>query len=477
MDAILTNTTDHPAPRMNSTNAWVTYLSKVELPVLANTLRRIDELTDSSNSTVNELANVILNDAQLTSQVLRLSNTVFYNQTRTQVSTVSRAITLIGFDAVKSMAISSLIVDSLLKRNDRPHLLHCLARAIHAAVQARCLLPRRNEQALEEVFIGALLMNIGELAFWSCDTEQATELEQALRLDEPPVEAQKSVLHSTFTEITRGLVEAWSLGPFIKEVVSAGKANSKAASLVRHSVEMAKLSEHGWRGADMDKVLEALAEDIGEAPATVRDRVKINAGEAARVAVSLGIPQVTALMPGSQNDQTTSVHQAPEVDPVLQLQILRDLTHTLAEKPDINEVCQLVIEGIHRAVGMQRVALLMSDRSGQELLPRKLGGKGTEAWKENFAIRRDGTGRLGALLPQGNSYIFQPGTKPESVPFDRWVGRVPALIAPIKAKGRLVGLFYADNAAADYIPSEDQLTAFAHFVQNAQLCLTLMSEH
>ena len=469
--------TGNTVTRMNSTTAWVTYLSKVELPVLANTLRRIDELTDSSNSTVNELANVILNDAQLTSQVLRLSNTVFYNQTRTQVSTVSRAITLIGFDAVKSMAISSLIVDSLLKRNDRPHLLHCLARAIHAAVQARCLLPRRNEQALEEVFIGALLMNIGELAFWSCDTEQAAELEQALRLDEPPVEAQKRVLHSTFTEITRGLVEAWSLGPFIKEVVSAGRANSKAASLVRHSVEMARLSEQGWRGADMDKALDALAEDIGEAPATVRDRVKVNAGEAARVAVSLGIPQVTALMPGSQNDQTASVHQAPEVDPTLQLQILRDLTNTLAEKPDINEVCQLVIEGIHRAVGMQRVALLMSDRSGHQLIPRKLGGKGTDAWKDSFAIPRDGTGPLGVLLPHASCYIYQPKRDAQPVSFDRWLGQVPALIAPIKAKGRLIGLFYADNAAADYVPSQDQLTAFAHFVQNAQLCLTLMSDH
>jgi len=38
-------------------------------------------------------------------------------------------------------------------------------------------------------------------------------------------------------------------------------------------------------------------------------------------------------------------------------------------------------------------------------------------------------------------------------------------------------LFYADNAAADYVPSQEQLMAFAHFVQNAQLCLTLISEH
>ena len=267
----MTTPSETSPSRMNSTQAWVSYLSKVELPVLANTLRQINELTDSRNSTVNELANVILNDAQLTSQVLRLSNTVFYNQTRTQVSTVSRAITLIGFDAVKSMAISSLIVDSLLKRNDRPHLLRCLARAIHAAVQARCLMPKRTEHALEEVFIGALLMNIGELAFWSCETEQASELEERLRLEEPPVEAQKAVLHTTFTEITRGLVDAWSLGPFIKEVVAPGKANSMASSLVRNSVEMARVSENGWSGAEMDKVLEKLSDDIGETPAAIRD--------------------------------------------------------------------------------------------------------------------------------------------------------------------------------------------------------------
>lgn len=471
----MTTSPESSPSRMNSTQAWVAYLSKVELPVLANTLRQINELTDSTNSTVNELANVILNDAQLTSQVLRLSNTVFYNQTRTQVSTVSRAITLIGFNSVKSMAISSLVVDTLLKRNDRPHLLRCLARALHAAVQARCLMPKRTDHALEEVFIGALLMNIGELAFWSCETEQATELEQRLRLDESPVEAQKAVLHTTFTEITRGLVEAWSLGPFIKEVVAPGKANSMASSLVRNSVEMARVSEQGWSGAEMDKVLERLSDDVGETPAAIRDQLKVNAQEATKVAASLGIPQVAALMPGGKGTDAGSGIAAPAMDADLQLQILRDLTHTLAEKPDINEVCQLVIEGIHRAIGMQRVALLMSDRTGNDLIPRKVGGRGTEQWRDLFIVHKDGTGALGKLLPNSSAGVFKPAKGAEGVAYDRWLGRVPALVGTLTAKGRLVGMFYADNAAAAYVPSDQQLTAFAHFVQNAQLCLTLMT--
>ncbi|BES69293.1 hypothetical protein RE428_03110 [Marinobacter nanhaiticus D15-8W] len=49
--------------RFHGTQAWVDYLSQVELPVLANTLRRINQLTESTSSTVNELAGVILNDA------------------------------------------------------------------------------------------------------------------------------------------------------------------------------------------------------------------------------------------------------------------------------------------------------------------------------------------------------------------------------------------------------------------------------
>ncbi len=458
---------------MTSTRAWVTYLSKVELPVLANTLRRINELTDSNNSTVNQLAGVILNDAQLTSQVLRLSNTVFYNQTRAQVGTVSRAITLIGFDAVKSMTISSLIVDSLLARSESPHLLKCLARALHAAVQARCLLPKRNEQALEEVFIGALLMNIGELAFWSCETDQARELEALLLKGEAIIDAQKTVLDTTFTEITRGLVEAWSLGPFIKDVVAAGQPNSKAASLVRHSVEMARLSEKGWRGAEMDRVLEALAGEIGESPATVRDQVRINADEASKIAISLGIPQVTKLMPGNRTIEDIPV--APKTDPVLQLEILRQLTHSLTDKPDINEVCQLVVDGIQRAVGMQRVALLMVDRTGAQLVPKKVTGPGTEPWREQFVLQRDGTGTLGCLLPHKACAIYRPDKLSETPEFDPWICQVPALTGPLWAKGRLVGMFYADNADVNAVPDQDQLTAFSHFVQHAQLCLTLLS--
>ena len=46
----------------------------------------------------------------------------------------------------------------------------------------------------------------------------------------------------------------------------------------------------------------------------------------------------------------------------------------------------------------------------------------------------------------------------------------------LKANGRLVGLFYADNAANDYVPSEEQLSAFNHLVQNSAVHPLLSSK-
>lgn len=467
------NLSDKPT-RFYTTQGWVDYLSQVELPVLANTLKRINQLTESTSSTVNELAGVILNDAQLTSQVLRLSNSAFYNHSRVQVSTVSRAITLIGFDAVKSMAISSLLIDTLIERNPRPHLLKSLARALHAAVQARCLLPGKNEQAREEVFIGALLTNIGELAFWSCPTEQAGELSARLP-DDNPAALQKEVLGTTFVEITRSLVDNWKLGQFIRDVVSSGRPTSPAVSLVRHSVELAREAEQGWRTPAMEKLLGAIAEDVHEKTATVRDQVRLNTSEAEEIAVSFGIPQIRGLLPGSGENSEAAEMEAPMGDTALQLSILREISSTLAFQPDLNTVCQMVVEGIHRAVGMRRVVLLMAGPGSSQLVPRKLLGHGTDNWRDALVIDRDSRGPTKSLLVDQCRILPPHPDGPLFPDCDAWIGTRPALVGPLFAGERLVGLFFADNGQLQVTPSQDQLTAFSHFIQQAQLCVTLLA--
>ena len=106
---------------------------------------------------------------------------------------------------------------------------------------------------------------------------------------------------------------------------------------------------------------------------------------------------------------------APAMDSDQQLQILRELTQALAEKPDINEVCQLVIEGIHRAIGMQRVALLMTDRlanywyRAREVAAAPKSGASTLSLRKVSAVNASAGGRARHSLPALPAGLPAPG--------------------------------------------------------------------
>ena len=147
-------------------NAWLDRIRDQELPIFGKTAERIRDLTDSEKSAVSELADAILCDQGMTAKLLRIANSVIFNTSGTQVTTVSRAIVMLGFDMVRQIALSVAFVDAFLRGRVRERVQREMARAFHAAVQARWLAARRHDAQPEEVFIAALLYRFGDLAFW-----------------------------------------------------------------------------------------------------------------------------------------------------------------------------------------------------------------------------------------------------------------------------------------------------------------------
>src|SRR5690606_10877007 len=117
--------------------AWIERISQAELPALAAVVQDLNHLASGSNASVQQLAEVLLRDAALTSKVLRVANSAYFNPQQDSIKTISRAIILIGFDNVRQIALSVSLIDSLLGRQPREQLLELLARSFHAAVQAR----------------------------------------------------------------------------------------------------------------------------------------------------------------------------------------------------------------------------------------------------------------------------------------------------------------------------------------------------
>jgi HD-like signal output (HDOD) protein len=71
-----------------------------DFPALADSMGRILKVAGSDDHSLEDLAREILRDVALTQQLLRLVNSAQYAQVSGMVTTVSRAVGLVGFNGV-----------------------------------------------------------------------------------------------------------------------------------------------------------------------------------------------------------------------------------------------------------------------------------------------------------------------------------------------------------------------------------------
>jgi len=205
-----------PNPKLDS---WIRKLTKQNMPVVGQVITELNAITGCEDADVNQLAEVILRDPNLTSHVLRIANSVQYNYSKFPINTVSRAIVLIGLKGMRAVCISLLLIDSLLGKGPKERLLSIMAQGVHAATQARSLIQQYDDEAAEEVFIAALLFNLGEMAFLA--HEKITDDNSALLDSNAKVrkDAMEKVLGTSFKAITRGLARQWSLGETLEKAL------------------------------------------------------------------------------------------------------------------------------------------------------------------------------------------------------------------------------------------------------------------
>lgn len=455
------------------------------MPVLANVVKELNELTGSDDADVNQLADVILKDANLTSQVLRIANSVQYNPSNFPINTVSRAIVLIGFTGVRAICISVMVIDSLLGREPRERLLQGMARGFHAAVQARNLVKRRGGQAQEEVFIAALLYHLGDMTFLACGAEAADEFEALVQSgDMAEKEAAEAVLGTSFKAITRGLASVWKLGDTLGQALYPPPSPSDEVVAVRLGEEISRCAVHGWQSAEMAVLIQRAAKYCGIDVNQARQMILDMADEAAAVALTYGASRICHLIPGSGSaggGEAGAAKPALKADPQLQLNILRELSNALVEKLDVNTVFQMVLEGMHRGIGLERVVVAFIQQG--EVKARYALGEGTESWRKQFVFPIDAkqdnifTRAIEAGEPQWiNRWRDDSSGRLYSRDMHRLIGCHAALLSVVSIGSRDVALFYADRCGSRGRLDRDQFASFRHFVMQTQLSLQLLTQ-
>ncbi len=199
-----------------------------KMPSLSTTVGKVLEICSRTDASPNELNKVISLDPVLTGQVLKLINSAYYSLL-TNVTSLTRAIMMLGMNTVKNMALSTAIIHSVAGANKSKALpvSRFWAHSIGVGVSAKLLAAASGVpiQEREELFIAGLMHDLGKIPFGD---EYIHVLSTARQEQRPLVEVERELLGIDHQEVGRLIAAKWMLNGVVSSCISC-----------HHNIEMA----------------------------------------------------------------------------------------------------------------------------------------------------------------------------------------------------------------------------------------------
>ena len=108
-----------------------------DFPALSQSITMLNRLVSSEDESISELAAVIVKDFALTSKILKVVNSAYYGSFSGNIGTISRAIVVLGVNAIRSIAASLIFFDHLHNKTQVQELEEQTSNALFSAVMAR----------------------------------------------------------------------------------------------------------------------------------------------------------------------------------------------------------------------------------------------------------------------------------------------------------------------------------------------------
>ncbi|MBU0944684.1 MAG: HDOD domain-containing protein [Proteobacteria bacterium] len=225
------------------------------MPSLSTTVGKVMEICSRTDASPNELNKVISLDPVLTGQVLKLINSAYYSLMN-KVTSLTRAITMLGMNTVKNMALSTAIISTVsgAKKSKTLPTAKFWAHSIGTGVCAKLLARANNVPVLEceEYFVAGLLHDLGKIPFGD---EYSEVLIRANQEQRSLIEVEREMLGIDHQEVGRLIAEKWTLNEAMSSAIcyhhdvdAAAEENRVRAAYVGLANMYANIQDIGYAG-------------------------------------------------------------------------------------------------------------------------------------------------------------------------------------------------------------------------------------
>jgi HD-like signal output (HDOD) protein len=487
---------------------------KTDFPALSESVSAINRLANSEKEGVNTLSNTILKDFALTNKILRLVNSVFYRQAGGgNISTVSRAVVVLGFDAVRNIAITLLLFEHLQDKGNANDLKEGFLRANLAGLLARQASQKMKSRDAEEAYVCALFHSLGQLLaqyYFPEETEEVRKVQQRKHCKADAAALQ--VLGISFEDLGIGIARSWGFpvsivhsmrglaeGPVrppgnrddTLRVVS-GFANEMCEQIAALPAEQRQKATRlladrfaaslKLKEDDLDEVLEASCVELADIAAILHVNLKESAfARQAQGWVGAKEPEPSSadddgladtVLGGVPVDETAT--SSDDAQSILAAGI-QDISNALVEEASLNDILRITLETIYRAMGFRRVLLCLRDPKTRSMVGRFGFGADSSELTKVFRFSLDFTPDVfHAAMAKGVDIFITDVDDPkiaERIPdwYRQKVGAKTFVLFPILIKGNPVALIYCDHERPGAIVIEERVLSLLKTLRNQAL--------
>lgn len=483
---------------------------KGDFPATARAIARLRTVAPREDSSLLALAGVILQDPGLSTKVLRVVNSAFYRPRDARVSTISRAVLLLGFDSIRNLATGILLIDSLLSQGiSRAPLRENLCRALHTALLSQALAERIAYPAREEAYLLGLFARLGHLwlaAYYRDDYADALALAETEGL--PLDDAICRVIGVKPGELAAAILARWDLPDnyvdHFRRAPGWGDARAEGTDRLHAVVEAASAHTASALPGDepsaawlvqAERTLglrsETLGELVGRVDRAVREQIEAlglvtnEVGRTAKPGAQAGLA-VKSSYPGSvaagrravtrpQGRGAVPDSTAPSlIDLALATEIAAEISRAIVERAPLPSVLAAILEGVSRSGHLPTVVLALANANQDGLRVRLSVGAGADLASLAVPLRRDGgmlaeaaLNRVACVVEQGSAALLAPAAGP--IP-QQDVGSF--LAVPLLVRERLLGVLLAARPAAAAGVTSAELSVAQLFAQLACVACT-----
>lgn len=457
-----------------------------DFPALSHTISELNKAVSDEGGHSSALTEIILRDVSLTNKLLRLVNAVHYASISVQpISTISRAVVILGLDAVRDAAVSLLLFEHLENHAQADELKAEAVDSYFCGTLGRMLAASAGVRDGEEAFIGALFRNLGRLMarfhFYE-ETRLIAERMQAEDLSEAA--AARQVLGVDYEQLGLAIARQWHFSPSILHAITplgAGPVRAASTSDGRlqvvanlaqelHQTYVQNLPPDQQRQAinalcerfrDAARVsAESLAETVHKAAEAVQKEAHLLHTDVRRSPLIRRLlkperPAAEGTAEREAEEDLAGLAEIPQMDETDPTGILakgmQDLTSLILGEYQLSDVLKMVAELFYRCGSFDHVVVSTLDRPSQSLVGRVAFGPGAECLRSAFRISLSFTPDVfHAALSKGQDILISDATA------DNIRSRIPAwytqnahahafLLLPIAINGKPLAMLYADR--------------------------------